>query len=240
MALTSVSATSSSGTDQLTPPGYAIGVVLDSGTTLTFVPKDLATVIFNEVGAVYNSTLGIAIVPCSLGNKGGTINFGFGGHSGPQVSVAMSQLVDPIKADNGDYLTDSNGKVVCRFGITLSTESDSSSGLLFGDTFLRSAYVVYDLDNNQIGLAQTEFNATESNVVPFASSGAPIPSATVAPGAADVTAATASTVATTQSLSASKGFQSAAARGLLPLGLWELVMFTFGVLLFTRLLGSRP
>jgi hypothetical protein len=37
--------------------------------------------------------------------------------------------------------------------------------LLFGDTFLRSAYVVYDIDNRQIGIAQTIFNVTSSNLI---------------------------------------------------------------------------
>lgn len=38
--------------------------------------------------------------------------------------------------------------------------------------------MVYDLSNAQIALAQTVFNSTaEPNVIPFASSGAPIPSA---------------------------------------------------------------
>jgi Eukaryotic aspartyl protease len=49
---------------------------------------------------------------------------------------------------------------------------------LLGDSILRSAYVVFDLANERIGLAQAKLNATDSNVVPFASSGAPIPSAT--------------------------------------------------------------
>ncbi|KFY41714.1 hypothetical protein V494_02820, partial [Pseudogymnoascus sp. VKM F-4513 (FW-928)] len=54
--------------------------------------------------------------------------------------------------------------------------------ILFGDTFLRSAYVVYDLANNEIGLAQTDFNAKGSNIVEFASMGAAIPQAPTASG----------------------------------------------------------
>jgi hypothetical protein len=43
---------------------------------------------------------------------------------------------------------------------------------------LRNAYVVYDLVNNRIGLAQSNINSTTSNVIAFSSVGAPIPSAT--------------------------------------------------------------
>jgi hypothetical protein len=44
---------------------------------------------------------------------------------------------------------------------------------VLGDTFLRSAYVVYDLQNNQISLAQTDFNSTTTNVVEITASGVP-------------------------------------------------------------------
>lgn len=34
-----------------------------------------------------------------------------------------------------------------------------------GDTFLRSAYVVYDIDKEEIGLAQTKFDVSDSDVM---------------------------------------------------------------------------
>ena len=49
---------------------------------------------------------------------------------------------------------------------------------MLGDTFLRSAYVVYDLSNNEISLAQTNFNATKSNVMEIQSGTAGVPDAT--------------------------------------------------------------
>lgn len=51
---------------------------------------------------------------------------------------------------------------------------------MLGDTFLRSAYVVYDLENNQISLAATNFNATGTNVQEIGSS---VPGATDVPNA---------------------------------------------------------
>jgi len=50
---------------------------------------------------------------------------------------------------------------------------------VLGDTFLRSAYVVYDLENNRISLAPTVFNATASNVKEIASGPDGVPGATV-------------------------------------------------------------
>ena len=41
----------------------------------------------------------------------------------------------------------------------------SFGGSILGDFFLRSAYVVYDLENNLVGIAQTNMNSSSSNVL---------------------------------------------------------------------------
>lgn len=220
VAFTSLSASSSSGSDQLTPSSYAQAAILDSGTTLTLLPNDVIDAVYNELGASVSDEFG-PIVPCNLANNPGTLNYGFGGPGGPTIKIAMSQLVTPLDLTSGPTPTFSNGETVCQLGI----QAAGTLPVLFGDTFLRSAYVVYDLDNNQIALAQTDFNSTDSNIVPFPSIGAPIPSATFASNQPAVTAtgkgiprvtepATASgqgTVTfnpTATGLSAASGFQS--------------------------------
>lgn len=139
--------------------------------------------VFEELGAEVSEELGAVVVPCALANKNGTLNYGFGGTGGPTIAVAVSQLVLPLSLPDGRTPTYSNGEAACQLGI----QAAGDLPVLFGDTFLRSAYVVYDLDNNRIALAQTDFNSTESNVVAFESGGAAIPSATSAPNEAAVT-----------------------------------------------------
>ncbi|KAH8594685.1 aspartic peptidase domain-containing protein [Bisporella sp. PMI_857] len=183
VAFTSLSATSSSGTDQLTPPDYAEAAILDSGTTITLLPNNIAQVVFDELGATVSERLGAVVVPCSLRENSGTLNYGFGGTGGPTIKVSVNDLVLPLVLSNGRVPTYTNGEPACQLGI----QAAGDFPVLFGDTFLRSAYAVYDLANNRIALAQTDFNSTDSNVVPFASVGAPIPSATSAPNEAAVT-----------------------------------------------------
>jgi hypothetical protein len=48
-----------------------------------------------------------------------------------------------------------------------------------GDTFLRSAYLVYDLENNEISIAQTNFNSTSNNVVEIGTGTESVPDATL-------------------------------------------------------------
>ncbi|KAI0126328.1 aspartic peptidase domain-containing protein [Xylariales sp. AK1849] len=218
--LTSLTANSSSGSDGLSSREFPIPVVLDSGTTLSYLPTDLASQVWKEVGAIYDGSVDAAVLPCSMGNSQGTFSFQFGGSSGPQISVGMDELVVSLVTSgtgplfqSGDY----KGQEACQFGI----QNFSSDPFLLGDTFLRSAYVVYDLVNNQIGLAKTDFNATASNVVAFASAGAQIPSATVA--ANQVTASSTAGSLTTPTYGASSGFTSKSAASTVPAFDWAQV-----------------
>lgn len=186
VALTSVNAVSSSGTDQLTSQEAPIKVVLDSGTTLSYLPTDIAEQIWQEVGAIYSAKFGLAVIPCRMQTSAGYFSFGFAGQGGPRIDVRMDELVLDLVVEgpaptfgSGEYA----GEDACEFGIQNTTGTN-----LLGDTFLRSAYVVYDLINNEIGIGATDFNATESNIVPFASQGAVIPSATLAPNESVATA----------------------------------------------------
>jgi len=183
VALTSVSVTSPSGSDTLTTSDFAVAAILDSGTSLTYLPDEVAQVVFEEFGASFSRNLGYTI-PCDVGNVQGTLNFGFGGSNGPVIKVPISELVFPLTDKNGNPVTYRNGQQACGLGL----DRAGNGPVLLGDTFLRSAYVVYDLHNNRIGIAQTDFNATQSNIVGFASLGAPIPSATTASAGVSVTA----------------------------------------------------
>ncbi|KAH7327158.1 aspartic peptidase domain-containing protein [Rhexocercosporidium sp. MPI-PUGE-AT-0058] len=183
VAFTSLSATSPSGTDQLTPDDYAVAAILDSGTTITLLPDDVAAMVFEELGATVSNQLGAIIVPCDLAKVDGTLNYGFGGQGGPVIKVQVSDLVLPLTLTSGRTPKYTNGQEACQLGI----QPAGDLPVLFGDTFLRSAYAVYDLENNKIALAQTDFNSTDSKVVSFGSSGAAIPNAVSASGIAAVT-----------------------------------------------------
>jgi hypothetical protein len=140
--------------------------LLDSGTALTYVPQDVLTSLANYFGAVMDEQLGANIVPCNLGY--GTLDFGFGGPGGPIIGIPFDELAIPITSSDGELLTYDDGSPVCQLGLDVA---DDSGGVIFGDTFLRSAYVVYDLGRKQIGIAQTRFNVTDSSVKAISPSG---------------------------------------------------------------------
>lgn len=159
----------------------ALAVLLDSGSSLTYLPDAMVEEIYERVGAQYDASAGAAYVPCTLKDSSSTtFNFTF---SGPAISVAMDELVLDLVTSTGRRPTFSNGVAACLFGVA---PAGSGTNVL-GDTFLRSAYVVYDLDNNQISLAQTKFNATASSVQEIPAGDSDLPGATVVANPVDAT-----------------------------------------------------
>jgi hypothetical protein len=164
------------GTDVIAE-NQALAVLLDSGTSLTYLPNSMVSAIYELVDAEFDSSTGEAFVPCSLASNTSTLNFTF---SNPTISIPMSELVlEPVSTTAGQKRALS-GNDACLFGIAPGGDSTPT----LGDTFLRSAYVVYDLANNEISIAQTDFNSTSTNVMEIASGASGVPDATLVSNAA--------------------------------------------------------
>lgn len=155
--------------------------ILDSGTTSTLLPDDIANNIFNGVGVFTDPNLG-NVVRCSLADDDLTFSFQFGGQDGPIVKVDLSEFVIPLITTDGSTPRFRNGDKACTFAI----DAAAGNPILFGDSFLRSAYVVYDLENEEIAIAQTNFDATSANVEAFSVSSSGIPNAVSTATAASV------------------------------------------------------
>ncbi|KAL9129856.1 MAG: hypothetical protein Q9217_001811 [Psora testacea] len=152
--------------------------ILDSGSSITYLPNDLISDIYTALNVQYSRRHETAFCDCDLANQNITLDFTF---TSPTISVPMRELV--IDPNSDTYVQDqrvrkrqisSNGDSLCMFGLAPS----GGSSALLGDTFLRSAYVVYDLANNEISLAQTNFDATTSNVREIGTGSDSVPDAT--------------------------------------------------------------
>lgn len=172
VVLDAISVVNKAGKSQYSQNSLALPVILDSGTTITYLPDKLSEAIANGVGATSHPTFGL-LVPCSLQNSGAVISFTFGGPNGPVIQVGIAEFVTSL-VSSAPAPTFPDNEPACGWGI----ESAGNSPILFGDTFLRSAYVVYNLENNQIGIAPTNFNATRTNVVEISGSSIPGASST--------------------------------------------------------------
>ena len=147
-------------------------VLLDSGSSLTYLPNDLTQDIYTAVGANFSAQNQAAFVSCDLANSQDTLDFTF---TDPKISVPMNELaINPGPQPDGSIATLEDGSPLCIFGIA---PADGTTAVL-GDTFIRSAYLVYDLSNNEISMAQTNFDATDSHVLEIGTGTAAVPSAT--------------------------------------------------------------
>ena len=168
VALSSVSFADATAKTVFSQSSLALPVILDSGASAMYLPEDVLNPILNGIGPINDPDLGL-IIPCSLGSSTATISFGFGGANGPSIEVSFGEVVTPIYLDDGSQPRLKDGRTVCGLGLLPS----STGPFVLGDTFLRSAYIVYDLTNNQIGIAQTNFNSTSSDIVEISGSGIP-------------------------------------------------------------------
>jgi hypothetical protein len=91
------------------------------------------------------------MVSCDLGS--GFVNFGFGSTTQVIISVPFSEIAVPNFIDN------TGG---CVFGFEAAKANNVIS---FGDTFLRSAYVLYNYDSYTISLAQSSYGQGCTNCV---------------------------------------------------------------------------
>ncbi|KAL9601847.1 MAG: hypothetical protein Q9219_002198 [cf. Caloplaca sp. 3 TL-2023] len=147
-------------------PGEAL---LDTGTTFTYLPVGLVQEVFTVLDIEFDEMMeDLLDVDCSLADPQTSIDFTF---SSISIKVPLTELVFEKEYPDGEKMVSSDGSPICGFGI-LPGRGDHS---ILGDTFLRSAYVVFDLANNEISLAQANWNATTSHIVEIGKGGNSVP-----------------------------------------------------------------
>ncbi|KAK7203448.1 aspartic peptidase domain-containing protein [Myxozyma melibiosi] len=148
----------------------SISVVLDSGTTYAVLPKTVIESIVSAIGSgTYDDDYGLYTIDCTYQDSSDAVVLTFN-DGGATLSVPLSELVVPLEYS-------SEGSTLCAVGIQSYTDDDSTSeGIstttyILGDAFLRAGYIVYDLTNKQISIAQAVFDTTESSIVAINSTG---------------------------------------------------------------------
>lgn len=129
----------------ISPPGAAsrvyenskMPVFLDSGSTMTLLPPNLTNAIAFDFGVTNPDSNGFFRLDCALTKVNGTVDFKFNGLT---VKVPYKELIREVPGPTP----------ACFLGIT-----PSNTFTLLGDTFLRSAYVVFDLENHAIFMTQS-------------------------------------------------------------------------------------
>ncbi|EHK18859.1 uncharacterized protein TRIVIDRAFT_88928 [Trichoderma virens Gv29-8] len=164
-------------------PAVNGSAILDSGSTLTLLPDAVAQSLWKKYGVINLQGLPIPFVDCGKANtKDATFNFKF---TNKTIKVPIDEMViNNLASIQGEIMSDptlsslfKGWSGVCTFGISSTRNYGirTDNFILLGDTFLRSAYVVYDLQNKQIGIAQATLNSTTSSIVEFQKGSKTIP-----------------------------------------------------------------
>ncbi|KAI9369661.1 aspartic peptidase domain-containing protein [Aspergillus egyptiacus] len=152
-------------------------VLLDSGATISYLPADIVTQIYSDLDVHFLQGEQIGIVPCDtylIDREDYNITFSF---SGLTIRVPLRELVlQDAMYYHGDTL-DIDGGDSCIFGLAPSVDFFP----ILGDSFLRSAYVVFDLDNNEISMAQANYNPGDDHILEIGSGDDAVPQATDVP-----------------------------------------------------------
>lgn len=151
-----------------------VPALLDSGTTLTYLPKTLLDNLADKIGARYVQRYGYYMVPC---NSDGTSSSAFDDDTSLIFDFGGFHIRTPLK----DYLVQAMTNT-CILGLI----PQDSNGVILGDTFLTHAYVVYDLDNYEVSMAQAkyieDYDAKDYKSADIHVISSTVPGATKAPG----------------------------------------------------------
>ena len=145
VTLFGIGLSSSESDSKITITSSKLPALLDSGTTITYLPSEIVALIAEEIGATYSEDSGFYELQCPDSDTEDYTDlvFDFGGFH--------------INAPLSDFLINL-GRNVCLLGIG---PQDAEQAIL-GDVFLSNAYVVYDLENYEISLAQASYENADS------------------------------------------------------------------------------
>jgi len=135
--------------------GSASPIVLDSGSSLSYLPPSIVKQLAADLQGNYNHTVGLYFVPCERANSSGSVDFTFSGNT---FSVPLS-----------DFIWNLDG-MECVLGA--ATANPATVQGLLGDTFMRSVYVVFDQDSNAIHMAPYVNCGTNEAAIPVGQSAA--------------------------------------------------------------------
>lgn len=129
------------------PPADELIAVIDIGSVLTYLPEDDVTDLMQEYQKLYGtetyqgfrSNSEIRRVSCNCRESSRSVHFTF---SSVTIEVLSYELILKVQI---------NGEEMCIFGVASTKYSDGQ--VILGYTFLRSAYVVLDLEKDEVQLA---------------------------------------------------------------------------------------
>ncbi|KAI4937210.1 uncharacterized protein J4E92_001939 [Alternaria infectoria] len=136
----------------LAPRGGLPPVLIDTGNPALNVPSASLRAIAMAVGTTFDEQAGrLGSVPCDLGSRGESLSFSFNNNRA-KVSTPLAAMLVRDSSSSGTQ---------CYLPMFPSDRDDFAS---LGAPFMQGAYIVFDLDQKRMLMAEAKMNATGSNL----------------------------------------------------------------------------
>ncbi|CDK25849.1 unnamed protein product [Kuraishia capsulata CBS 1993] len=126
--------------------------LLDSGTTLLYVPGDILESMAAQIDSKWSDYFGYYVTGCNIPDPDDGYDFHIGGIT---IKVPFNQLLVTMSDDPSEY--EYKGDQLCALAMA---EASSDDVFTFGDFWLSSAYVVFDLDDLEVQIAQAKYSTS--------------------------------------------------------------------------------
>lgn len=150
ITLNSVTLVDKSSSTQANVGSGAAAALLDTGTTLTYVPQNVLSAILSNIDAQYSSSTGYYVMKCSAADDLYLV-FNF---QGLDITIDFSSFLVSLVTTTG------SSSEYCMVGL----QSSDTATFTLGDSFLRNVYMVADLDNLEIGLAIANHDSNDEDI----------------------------------------------------------------------------
>ncbi|CAN9289529.1 unnamed protein product [Alternaria sp. RS040] len=152
MQLVSGNPSSSRSNVDLAPRDDLPSALMDTGNPSLNIPSASLRAMAMAIGASFDDQAGqMGSVPCNLGSRGESLSFGFNNN--------QAKISTPLAAM---FVRDSSSGTTECFLPMFSPDGDDTASL--GASFMQGAYIVFDLDQKKIMMANANINATNSNL----------------------------------------------------------------------------
>jgi len=133
----------------------SLPVLLDTGSAAWTVPM----AVYKSLARLLPDMDQDGYLPCSSTSDDTTLTLTFGGQV--NITVPILDFVVPVyDAVTNKQNTTAKGEPLCTFMIAPGETTSDQPFLTLGDVVLRSMYVVFDLDNGQVSIAQARTNTS--------------------------------------------------------------------------------
>lgn len=126
--------------------------LIDTGNPAIGIPSRSMQTLARALGTTFDQQNGaLGSVPCSLGAEGASLAFGFN-QDRAKINVPMDMMLIPDAQQPGQCF------------LPIDPADDMAS---LGAPFMQAAYIVFDMDQTRLMMAQAVINATDSRIQEF-------------------------------------------------------------------------